>query len=153
MGDDILASETEFAEFLARFEDGTWPVAQFHHREHLVVAAVYLMDGDEAMDRLRTNIKTYNVSQGGQNTEDRGYHETITRFWAEVTCQFIGLLPSGLSRLEVARGIVGRFGSARDLFKRYYDFDVLASRTARAEWLPPSWPVSVKRMEHDTMRG
>lgn len=90
------------------------------------------------MERLRENIRSYNVRQGGENTEDRGYHETITRFWFEVVAGYRAALEPGLPRVEVARLVVARFESQRDLFREYYDFDVVQSREARARWVPPA---------------
>ncbi len=89
------------------------------------------------MDRLRDRIRAYNVSQGGENTEDRGYHETITRFWLETVIAYRESLPAGLSRLETARRVVEEFAPRRDLFRDCYEFDVLKSREARKRWIPP----------------
>jgi hypothetical protein len=47
-------------------------------------------------------------------------------------------LPSGLSKPEIARRVAAEFAPKRDLFREYYDFDVLKSRVARAEWIPPA---------------
>ena len=90
------------------------------------------------MSRLRADIKRYNVSQGGENTADRGYHETITRFWLEVVRGYIASLPAGLSKLEITRRVTDQFAARRDLFRDYYNFDVLGSREARADWIPPN---------------
>jgi hypothetical protein len=143
--DDFLETDAALATFLARFEDGSWPIAEWRHKHHLAVAACYLAEGNAvAMDRLRSNIKRYNVSQGGENTEDRGYHETITRFWVEVVSRYVASLQAGLQAglpmVEIARLVVAKFESRRDLFREYYDFDVVKSREARAAWIPPSRP-------------
>jgi hypothetical protein len=147
MEDGFLASEASLSALLAGFEDGSWPIAEWRHKHHLAVAACYLAGEGEAssgseapMDRLRAGIKRYNLSQGGENTEDRGYHETITRFWVEIVSRYMACLPAGLPRLEIARLVVARFESQRDLFGEYYDFDVVKSRAARAAWIPPSRP-------------
>jgi hypothetical protein len=130
--------EAYLRSLIAGFEDGSWPVADFHHMQHLAVAVHYLAEDPEPMDTLRARIMRYNVSQGGENTEDRGYHETITRFWLEVVHAYMAGLPEGLSRVEVTRRVVEEFAPKRDLFREYYDFDVLKSREARARWIPPN---------------
>ena len=106
MAVDFLSDGAALGDFLARFEDGTWPVAEFHHAHHLAIAACYVGEGGDPMERLRARIRHYNVCQGGENTADRGYHETITRFWAEVVSRFLASLPAGLPRIEVARRVL-----------------------------------------------
>lgn len=134
--------ETYLRSLIAGFEDGSWPVAEFRHMQHLAVAVHYIAENSspypEPIDTLRDRIKRYNVSQGGENTEDCGYHETITRFWLEVVAAYIAGLPSGLTRVEVTSRVVEEFAPKRDLFRQYYNFDVLKSREARARWIPPN---------------
>jgi hypothetical protein len=141
MDEEFLATEEALESFRARFEDRTWPGAEFRHRHHLAIAVCYIVESPAPMDALRESIKSYNLSQGGANTEDRGYHETITRFWVEVVRSYMTLLPASLSRLEIARLVVGKFASQRDLFQEYWDFDVLKSREARANWIEPVKPL------------
>ena len=141
MEEDFLATDEALESFRARFEDRTWPGAEFRHRHHLAIAVFYIAQYPEPMDALRESIKSYNLSQGGANTEDRGYHETITRFWVEVVAGYMASLPPDLSRFEMARLVVGEFGPQRDLFHQHYDFDVLKSREARANWIEPVRPL------------
>lgn len=135
---DFLTDEASFDALIAGFIDGSWPIGQWTHSAHLAMATCYILGGESALDRLRTDIPRYNVSQGGVNTEDSGYHETLTCFWHGVIRDFIGTLPAGLTRLTVARAVVAEFGPKRDLFRQYYDFDVVKSREARAIWIPPT---------------
>ncbi|MDQ1470428.1 MAG: hypothetical protein QOJ99_1908 [Bryobacterales bacterium] len=130
--------EGSLDELVRRFEDGTWPVAEWKHAHHVMLAASYILDGDNALERLRVGIPRYNVSQGGANTEDSGYHETLTCFWYWLIRGYIGQLPAGLSRPEVVQRVVNEYAPQRDLFRRYYDFDVVKSREARAVWIPPA---------------
>jgi hypothetical protein len=141
MDEGFLATDEALAAFRARFEDGTWPVAEFRHMHHLAIAVCYIAEDPEPMDRLRTSIRSYNLSQGCKNTEDSGYHETITRFWIEIVGRYMATLPGGLPRCEIAQLVVRRFASERDLFHAWYDFDVLKSREARASWVAPSKPL------------
>ncbi len=136
---DFLTSDASLNALMAGFEDRTWPKEQWTHSAHLAAGACYILDNrDTALDRLRWEIPRYNVSQGGANTEDSGYHETLTCFWHDMIRDFIGTLPAGLDRLAVVRAVVMEFAPKRDLFREYYDFDVVASREARAKWIPPT---------------
>jgi len=144
MEESFLQDDETLAGLLAGFEAGTWPIADWRHAHHLAVAACYILSYGDALDRLRAAIPRYNVAQGGQNTPDSGYHETLTVFWYELIRHFVDGLqaefPAGLTRLEATRRVVTEFAPQRDLFRRYYDFDVVKSREARAKWIPPSRP-------------
>lgn len=142
MNEAFPADEAALAALIAGFEEGTWPGAEWKHAHHLVVAACYMLDGDDALERLRTNIPKYNVAQGGQNTADSGYHETLTVFWYEMVRAFIDRLPKGMTRLEVTQRVVEEFAPKRDMFREYWDFDVVESREARAAWIAPARPIA-----------
>jgi hypothetical protein len=139
---DFLSDEAALSALISGFEAGTWPGKQWTHATHLALGACYILDGrddsEDALDRLRTGIPRYNVSQGGVNTEDSGYHETLTCFWHNIIRDYIGTLPAGLDRLATVRAVVTEFAPRRDLFREYYDFDVVKSREARARWIPPN---------------
>jgi hypothetical protein len=74
-------------EFLRRIEDCTYPVNDFHHREHVKVAYLYLRryTPDAAMDRMRASLKRFAAAHNVPvDVLDRGYHETITRAWMQL---------------------------------------------------------------------
>ena len=132
MEDDFIRS------LVSGFKDGSWPGKEFRHLHHIVIAVHYIAEEPDPMPVLRAEISRYNLSQGGENTADRGYHETVTRFWVEVVRAHMQSLPEGLSRTDITRRVADEFADRRDLFREYYDFDVLASRDARAHWIPPN---------------
>lgn len=138
MTPEFLESEAALSALIAGFEDGTWPKERWTHAAHLAMGACYIFDGHGALERMRANIPKYNVSQGGQNTEDSGYHETLTCFWHDVIRAFIEELPAGSDRLGTAQAVVAHFAPKRDLFVAYYDFNVVKSKEARATWIPPN---------------
>jgi hypothetical protein len=135
----FLANEAAFAEFINRFERGTWPKASWTHSAHLAVACWYLMSlpKAEAITRVRDGIRRYNEAVGTANTPDNGYHETLTLFWMETISRALNDPSRPDSPLEAARQIVARFGSRSGLFRDFYTFDVVKSREARATWIPP----------------
>lgn len=69
--------------FLRQFEDCTWPFDQWHHRQHVKVAYLYLrqLPLEEALDRMRDGIKRYNSVHHVPEAPDRGFHETLTQAW------------------------------------------------------------------------
>jgi hypothetical protein len=85
---------------------------------------------------MQEGIPTYNVAVGGQNTEDSGYHETLTCLWAKIVSDFIaaGQFPTTMAAVSET---VARYGEERKLHEAFYTFDVVADKRARREWVPP----------------
>lgn len=127
--------------FIAAFEDGSWPSAEWKHAHHLVMATCYVLayGRDEALTRARVNIAKYNEAQGGENTADSGYHETLTVFWIDRVAEAI---PKEGSRVEAVRHVVDQLAPKRDVWRRYYSFDVVKSQEARSRYVAPDWSVS-----------
>lgn len=74
---------TDDEAFLQKFEAAAWPQDQWHHREHIKTAYLYLSrhSFDEALARLRSGIQALNASHGLPESPTRGYHETMTQAW------------------------------------------------------------------------
>jgi transketolase len=71
------------ANFLAQFESATWPLEDFHHRQHIKVAYLYLRQYpfEQAQTRVREKIKAYNAAKQVSDSLESGYHETMTQGW------------------------------------------------------------------------
>jgi hypothetical protein len=71
------------ATLLARFEAAALSAEEWHHREHVRLAYLYLLQRPwaEALDHLRAGLKALNAAQNVPDTLERGYHETLTRGW------------------------------------------------------------------------
>ena len=134
----LPSTEVEIDEFLAAFEAGTLPKERWTHGAHLLAGAWYVHGFGQAaaINHMRTCVRRYNEAVGGKNTATSGYHETITVFWIKVLDALL-LETQPIARAEFAALAVERFEAQRDLFRRFYDFDVIASTEARAEWIPP----------------
>ena len=67
-------------EFINQFETCTFPVASFHHREHVRVVWLYLQSYSvlETLARFSEKLKRFAAANGKANL----YHETIT--WSYV---------------------------------------------------------------------
>jgi hypothetical protein len=135
----LPSTEVEIDDFLAAFEASTLPKERWTHGAHLLAGACYVhrMGQAAAMDHMRSCVRRYNEAVGGKNTATSGYHETITVFWIKVLDALL-LRAQPIARAKFAALAVERFAAQRDLFRRFYDFDVIASTEARAEWIPPT---------------
>jgi len=120
--------------------DRTLPKTEWTHHAHLRAGLWHVMQHGAvvALELLRARISAYNESVGTANTDASGYHETITRFYVRVLCDYVakeeakpvGSWPERVSRL------LARYGD-RELPLRHYTKDLLLSREARFGWVEP----------------
>ncbi|MFN7979744.1 MAG: hypothetical protein U0P30_16540 [Vicinamibacterales bacterium] len=130
-----LASPEAFTTFVAAWETGTLPKHEWSHAAHVAVGACYaLRHGAAALDRTREGIRRYNAAVGTANTDTSGYHETLTRFWAEVLAAEVA---GETDEWRAATRAVARYGEDRDLHALHYGFDVVRSVHARRAWVAP----------------
>jgi len=117
---------------VARFEDGTVPKAEWTHQAHLAVALWYAsrLPFEEALAVVRAGIQRVNAAHGGVTTPTGGYHETITRFYMRVICEYVAESGDESETDWAARvnRLLARYG-ARDL--------LLTSSEARFGWVEP----------------
>ena len=79
---------------LRRFEACELSTEEWHHREHVRLAYLYLLrcPQAEALDRMRAGLKALNAAQNVPEGIDRGYHETLTVGWMRLMhcarCEF-----------------------------------------------------------------
>ena len=135
----LPCSEAEIDAFLAAFEGCTLPKERWTHGAHLLTGACYVheLGREAALERTRVCVRRYNESVGGKNTETSGYHETITAMWIRLLDGLLRESPA-MERAAFARLAVERFVGEKDIFRRYYDFDVVGSVEARREWVAPT---------------
>lgn len=128
----------EVLKLVTNFENCTLPKHLWTHQAHLAVACWYLIcNADvEAIPRIREGIKKYNISQGGVNTKDSGYHETITLFWAKMIRSHLANTTIECPIVHLVNGLVARYANSKIPFE-YYSRDRLMSREARADWTEP----------------
>lgn len=69
--------------FVSAFESQQWPQFRWHHRDHIRLAYLYLLEYpfDEALHRIREGIKAHNAAHSVEDTPTTGYHETMTVAW------------------------------------------------------------------------
>lgn len=134
-----LANEEELEIFMAAFRAGTFPIAWWTHGAHVAMAAAILWESSvpKALREVRAAIRHYNESQGGQNTESSGYHETLTRLWIGIVAASLAALPSDADRLAAARHAYRAFSRRSGYFRDWYEFDLLKSTEARRDWVAP----------------
>lgn len=121
--------------FLAR----TLPEPEWTHQAHFaalvhLIAAHPEIDLDRQMPGL---IWRYNVAVGTPNSETRGYHETITRFYLAAVPAFLARLPAGIRPGEAVTRLVGGVLGDVAFPLTYYRRETLLSLEARRVWVAP----------------
>jgi hypothetical protein len=125
---------------IARFEEGTLAKEEWTHRAHLTVGLWYAsrLPYEDALVAVREGILRLNAVHGVPTTPTRGYHETITRFYVRVLCDYVASeeeLPMRSWPERVTR-LLARYGD-RELPLRHYTKDLLMSPKARFGWVEP----------------
>jgi hypothetical protein len=135
----LFESWDEIAALVGQFESGELPAARWTHREHLTVAFWYVsrLPQEAAMERMRQGIIHLNGFHGTPNTDTRGYHETITRFWMDRVGELFEAREDGQTLLEGVNQVIQRYGRRRSLWREYYSFDLMRSVSSRRGWIPP----------------
>lgn len=120
--------------FIAR----TLPKPLWTHETHLRVGLWHALHEppERAMALLRERIRAYNEATGVANTEDGGYHETVTRFYFHLIRHVVATAPAGLTLEDLSREVVER-NSAKDLPLRHYSAGRIYGKQARREWVEP----------------
>jgi hypothetical protein len=91
----------------------------------------------EAFEAMRSGIVRFNACVGIENTDHSGYHETLTRFWSEIIRAFVNArnFPNAYAAVREA---VNEYGDNRDLYRQFYDYDIVSDSNARREWIHPN---------------
>ncbi|MET0387008.1 MAG: hypothetical protein ABW321_13665, partial [Polyangiales bacterium] len=123
-------------ELWARFEAHALLAAEWNHDAHVRTAWLFLerFDFDEAHVRMRAGIIRMNERHGLIETGARGYFETVTRAW-------LSLIADARRRIHAttSQALLAAAPELRDrtLIQRHYSAALLASKRARAIYLPP----------------
>ncbi len=117
----------------------TLPQPEWTHQAHFA-ATIHLMTAHPEVDLERDLpglIRRYNTAVGTPNSDTRGYHETITRFYLLAVPAFLARLPAGLgpgdATTRLARSAFGQIGFPL----RYWQRETLLSVAARHSVVAP----------------
>jgi uncharacterized cysteine cluster protein YcgN (CxxCxxCC family) len=124
-------TDAEILTLVDRLERCLLAKEEFHHRDHLTVAVVYLYasDLDTAMDRMRNSLKRFAT----HHSVPKLYHETLTRFWL---LQVDQRLDRGEYLRESVHAIQQQLND-KNLAFEYYSRERIESKEASENWLGP----------------
>jgi len=123
--------------FLKQFETAAWPLAEWHHQQHIKVAYLYLRryPFEAAMARIREGIKAYNAAHKVPDELLSGYHETMTQAWMRLVdftlCEY-GPAESADSFYEQHPQL-----QQKKVLRFFYTKKLFTSARAKAEFVEP----------------
>jgi hypothetical protein len=131
----FVATRCSFDHFVAAWEAAVLPKAEWTHVAHVAIAASHAVRyGTGSFQRIKEGILRHNAACGIPNTDSSGYHETLTRLWAEIVSRVVSHFTDPW---RAACHAVEKLGEDRDLHRLYYSFDVVQCAEARRSWMPP----------------
>ena len=130
--------QKEVKELIIGFETGAYPKEHWTHEAHFVMALWYTYHESlsKAREFIKEGIKRYNISQGGVNTDEEGYHETITEFYIQLIAQY-QQVNFDWSLDELLLHLNDQPFLEKTYPFEFYTKEVLMSKAARLGWVAP----------------
>lgn len=131
-------TEEGLTDLMDRFLKQELPRDEWTHKAHLVVAIWFArtLPLEEALPKVREAIIAHNTAVGTPNTDDEGYHETITKAWLMIAERFLAG-NTDLSLSEAVRAFINSDRTDSNALLVHYSVDTLFSVKARHEWVEP----------------
>ena len=117
----------------------TLPKAEWTHEAHLAACLCLLREHPAIVPErdLPAMIAAYNEAVGGQNTDEGGYHETLTQLYIKGVRAFAATLPADLPLVEAANALLASPIAPRDWPLCFYSRERLFGVAARRGWVEP----------------
>jgi len=131
-------SNDQVYELVKAFEERTLPRYRWTHETRLAVATFYCNSLPFGMARnvMRDGIHWLNDIHGTPNSDDDGYHETLTLFWLKRIWNFIDSRVGHVDLASLVNEVIARFPDP-DLPLLFYSQELLYSKKARRDYYPP----------------
>ena len=120
-------------DFLRAFEDLSFPADQFHHREHIRVAWLYLKcsDATRAAERMCAGILRFANHHGATQK----YHHTLTLVWMRLVAAALVETPEGYNFTQFLSDHPEL--ADKNLLAKYYSPELMQTAAAREGWVEP----------------
>lgn len=130
---------TDLAALAAALLDHSLPKAEWTHEAHLG-ATLYLLAQRSDLDldsEMAGIIRSYNEAVGTPNTDQSGYHETLTRFFLRLLRRVLAEAPDGETLAGSFARLLGSPRADRAFPLRFYSRERLFSVEARRGFVEP----------------
>lgn len=137
--DNSFSTLKTIEHFVQRFALGTLKESEWTHQAHFVVALWYLLQKPlpQVMQIFPELIKKNNSALGIPNNDERGYHETITRFYLRKIHEYTTNNHFDSLRIEAFTQLLNSELIDKKYLLRFYSRELLFSVKARKEWCEP----------------
>lgn len=131
-----MNSSSDIEDLVRQFISHSLPVEEWNHHAHILVAFWFNMkyDYSVAVRLVSACIKSYNLSVGTINSDNSGYHETLTIFWMGIT-RFYMIQHPVSSIADLINEFLGSKYAMKEFPFEYYSREYLFSVKARKEWV------------------
>lgn len=128
-------TDAEIEAIVSDFEACRTGKDDFHHREHLVVAAYYLQSAtiDVATERLRNSLFRFLQHH---EIDPKKYNETITVFWLQIVGRELAKFHASAAFVDKCNSIVSTLANPK-LPLEFYSEERLWSEEARRVFITP----------------
>jgi hypothetical protein len=133
-----LKNTEYYLEFIKKFQDCNLPFHEWTHKAHLIVGLFHVLNHKEdSLDLMRERIMKFNTSKGVINSDNSGYHETITIFWLWAIKKFLDAYHKKDFSRETIEALVNSKFAESKFPLNYYTKEHLMSVQARKNWIEP----------------
>lgn len=129
----------EIQALIDKFLNKTLPLSEWTHAAHLTVGLYFVAKHGpvKAMDMMRDCIVAYNTTVGTVNSDSSGYHETITQFWIWLLTAYWQKVQDKDELVNACNSLLNSSFSDKDVFFKFYSRELLFSKVARRNFVPP----------------
>jgi hypothetical protein len=120
-------------DFLRAFEDLSFPADQFHHREHIRAAWLYLRSSDapRAAERMCDGIRRFANHHGATQK----YHHTLTLGWMRLVAAALIETPEAYTFEQFIATQPQLMDT--NLLAKHFSKELLQTAAAREDWVEP----------------
>ncbi len=121
------------------FLDRSLPKSEWTHAGHFA-ASLWLLRHRPALtsaEEMRRLIRAYNDATGTANTDQGGYHETITRASMRAAAAFLADHPHATPLDRIANALLASPLGDKDWLLEYWTRALLFGVAARRDWIDP----------------
>lgn len=128
-------TDAEIHQVVHDFETCQTNKDDFHHEQHLVVAAYYLqsLTVEAATEKMRDALFTF---LDHHQVDNQKYNETLTVFWLEMVALELKRVPVSASLVEKCESVIAGLSNAK-LALEFYSGEQLWSNEARGNFVEP----------------
>jgi hypothetical protein len=134
------ALSAEDLDFLQRFTTDGMAPSQFHHREHLRLAYIFLVQHGTAEASYRAFQAALQSFLGHHGIDPAKYHATLTQAWLLAVLHFMEISATDAAgSLAGSEAFLGRHPLLLDpaIMFTHYSRELIGSDAARAEFVEP----------------